>query len=348
MKYRYLGNSGLLVSRICLGTMTFGNPDWGCDGETAKQIVNTFVENGGNFIDTADMYSGGASEEMLGKALEAHSRDDLVIATKCWFRKRPTPNAKGLSRKHIIEACEASLKRIGLEYIDLYQLHGPDPYTPIEETMRSLDDLVRSGKVRYVGCSNFYAWQFVKANGVSERRNQERLISGQYMYNLIRRDVEREILPACEDQGMGLLCWSPLASGFLTGKYQGSETPAPETRIGKRIKIDFPRYWGEGTRSLIDELVKTAGALGKSPAQTALSWLLKDQRVTAAIIGARTVDQTAANAVCGDWDLPDEDRQRLTDMLPLEPGYPKDWMVLGFDPNIRGEEFPPNHIQRLP
>ncbi len=163
MKYRYLGNSGLLVSRICLGTMTFGMKDWGCDKATSIAITQRFIERGGNFIDTADMYSNGVSEEYVGAAVTNQNRDDLVIATKCWFRMGKSPNAKGLSRKHIIEAAHNSLRRLRTDYIDLYQLHGPDPHTPIEETLRAMDDLVAAGKVRYVGCSNFYAWQIVQS-----------------------------------------------------------------------------------------------------------------------------------------------------------------------------------------
>lgn len=348
MKYRYLGRSGLLVSRICLGTMTFGKSGWGCDGETAEQITDRFIQSGGNFVDTADMYGDGVSEKMLGKAIEKHNRDDMVISTKCWFRMRNTPNAKGLSRKHIMEACEDSLKRIGIDYIDLYHIHGPDPYTPIEETMRALDDLVRSGKVRYIGCSNFYSWQFVKANAINERRNLERFVSGQYMYNLIRRDVERDILPACDDQGMGFLCWSPMASGLLTGKYQGKEEPESNSRIGIRRDVDLPRYWNKESLALVDELVKTAQRLGKTPAQVALAWLLYDRRVAAVIIGARTVEQVVDNVVCGGWDLPEEDWKRLMDMLPLQLGYPKEWMEDFLRPNLKGEEFPPKNMQRLP
>ena len=211
MKFRYLGDSGLLVSRVCLGTMTFGMEGWGCDRATAVAITNKFIEAGGNFIDTADMYSQGVSEEMVGEAIQGHSRDDLVLATKCWFRMRPSPNAKGLSRKHILSAVDDSLRRLRTDYIDLYQMHGPDPFTPLEESMRAADDLVRSGKVRYLGCSNFFGWQMVKANAVADRLGFTRLISGQHMYNLLRRDIEREILGACADQGMGMLCWSPLA-----------------------------------------------------------------------------------------------------------------------------------------
>ena len=348
MKYRYLGDSGLLVSRICLGTMTFGNPDWGCDRNAAVEITHRFADLGGNFVDTADMYSGGVSEEMLGDAVRHLSRDELVIASKCWFRSGQSPNAKGLSRKHIIEACDASLKRMGIEYLDLYQIHGPDPYTPVEETMRALDDLVRSGKVRYIGCSNLFAWQLVKANGVAEKLGFERFVSGQYMYNLLRRDVERDVLPACDDQGMGLLCWSPLASGMLSGKYRGQDKPKEGTRIGHRASVDVPRYWSEESLRVIEEVIQTAQRFGKTPSQVALSWLVGDRRVAAAIIGARTVEQMTENTVCGDWDLPESERDKLSGIVPFRHGYPKEWMDLAFTGTFAGEEFAPRRKQRLP
>ena len=271
MKYRYLGRSGLLVSRVCLGTMTFGMKDWGCDEATSKAILDRFIDAGGNFIDTADLYSFGVSEEILGRVIKDHGRDDLVIATKCWFRMRPTPNAKGLSRKNICAAVDASLKRMDTDYIDLYQVHGPDPYTPVEETMRALDDLVRSGKVRYIGCSNYYAWQIVKANAVADQLHLERFISGQHMYSLCKRDVEREILPACADQGLGLMCWAPLASGFLTGKYQRGEDPGEGTRISYRTNIDIPRYFKDENFSLLDELRAVAAETGMTLSQVALA-----------------------------------------------------------------------------
>ena len=349
MKYRYLGHSGLLVSRVCLGTMTFGNSEWGCGKEDSVAVTRAFLDAGGNFIDSADMYSEGVSEEMLGAAIQGLPREDLVLATKCWFRSgRKGPNAKGLSRKHIIEACDASLRRMGIDYIDLYQVHGPDPHTPVDETMRALDDLVRTGRVRYIGCSNLYAWQILKANGTAERLGLERFISGQYMYNLIRRDVEREILPACEDQGMGLLCWSPLASGLLTGKYRGSDRPAEGTRIGIRAKVDMPRFWNEGSLSLVDRMADMAEELDKTIPQLGLSWLLRDRRVTSVIIGARTVTQTLDNLVSGDWDLPDNAWRELTDGLPLDLGYPKEWMDYTLPMTFGEEEFAPRWKQRLP
>jgi aryl-alcohol dehydrogenase-like predicted oxidoreductase len=237
---------------------------------------------------------------------------------------------------------------MGLDYIDLYQIHGPDPNTPMEETMRALDDLVRTGKVRYIGCSNLYAWQIMKANAISERQNLERFVSAQHMYSLIRRDVEREILPACDDQGMGLICWSPLASGMLTGKYRGQKTPKEGTRMGITSSTAIPRYWNEGSLKLVDRVCEIAEQNGKTPAQVSLSWLLGDRRVTAPIAGARTVEQIKDNVVSGDWDLPDDLRKELTDLLPLNLGYPKEWMGLTFAWTFGEEEFPNPYGQRLP
>ena len=346
MKYRYLGKSGLLVSRVCLGTMTFAAKDWGCDREAALGIVRSFLAKGGNFIDTADMYSAGVAEQWLGEAVKDSPRDSLVIASKCWFRTDPSPNARGLSRKHIIEACEASLRRLSMDYLDLYQVHGPDPFTPVEETMRALENLVQAGKVRYIGCSNLFAWQIVKMNAAAS--GGETFISGQYLYSLLRRDAEREVLPACDDQGMGLLCWSPLASGMLSGKYRGQATPDPASRIGTRAAIDIPRYWNDASFRVVDEVLAVAKEEGKSPSQVALSWLLGDQRVTAPILGIRTLDQLEDNCASGDWDLPEPQRKRLADVVPFQHGHPKEWMDTTF-PGSKGKpEFDPRHTQRLP
>ena len=337
MKYRYLGNSGLLVSRICLGTMTYGMKGWGCDEATSISITKRFVENGGNFIDTADMYSAGISEEFVGKALLDLSRDDLVVATKCWFRIGASVNGKGLSRKHIIEAANNSLRRLKTDYIDLFQMHGPDPHTPIEETLRAMDDLVKSGKVRYIGCSNFYAWQIVKANATADKHGLSKLISGQHLYNLLRRDVEREILPACEDQGLGLMCWSPLASGLLTGKYDTSRPPAADTRVGMRADIDLPRYWNSQSFQVIEAVKTLALETGKSPSQVALSWLLQDKRVTSVIVGSKRLDQVDDCMGAGDWDLSEEHYQRLCSVVPFVLGYPHEWIEVT-QGNLSGHE----------
>lgn len=338
MKYRYLGKSGLLVSRVCLGTMTFGMKGWGCDQATSEEITRQFVDAGGNFIDTADMYSLGASEEILGQAIKKYDRDDLVLATKCWFRMGLTPNAKGLSRKHILEAVEASLQRLGTDYIDLYQLHGPDPHTPLEESLRAMDDLVRCGKVRYIGCSNFYGWQIVKANMLAESLGLTKLISAQHLYNLLRRDVEREILPACVDQGLGLMCWSPLASGLLTGKYDQKSGPTSESRIGQRASIDVPRYWNESSFRIIDEVQAVATETEKSAAQVALAWLLHDTRVASVVIGSRSATQAQDGLVVGDWNLPEEYYKRLSNVVPFPAGYPAEWIDVTKS-NTLGDEF---------
>ncbi len=343
MKYRYLGDSGLLVSRICLGTMTFGQDKWGCDRDTSCAIVNKFVEGGGNFIDTADMYAGGDSERILGEAVRQHARDDLVLATKCWFRAGQSPNAMGLSRKHIFEALDASLSRMKLDHVDLYQIHGPDPFTPVEETMAALDDLVRSGKVRYIGCSNLFAWQMVRANGIAERLNLSRFCSGQYLYNLLRRDAERDILPACADQGVGLICWSPLGGGMLTGKYERGDGPPPDTRVGVRAEVDVPRYWREASFDVIDELKNVAEAHAKSLPQVALAWLLHDRRVTAVIVGARRTDQLDDTLLSGEWDLPDADHERLATVVPFDHGYPMEWMKIAVPNTFGRQEFGPEN-----
>ncbi len=328
--------------------MTFGNEEWGCDQNASQALVDAYIAAGGNFIDTADLYAGTRSETILGEALKGKDRDQLVIASKCWFPMNDTPNARGLSRKHIVEACEASLKRMGLDYIDLYQIHGPDPYTPIEETMGALNDLVTSGKVRYIGCSNLYAWQLVKANSAADQKDHARFISGQYLYNLIRRDIETEILPACADQGMGILCWSPLASGLLTGKYRGTEIPEPGSRFKELGHILNDRFiWNEALE-LVDMVCVIAEDVGKSPVTVALSWILKDFAVTSVLAGARSVDQLAPSLEAGEWDLPKEHCERLTAKLPCEHGYPCDWMKLCLLPNFSKTEPEPNRAQRFP
>lgn len=348
MKYRHLGRSGLLVSRICLGTMTFGNKEWGCDQETSSAIVDRFVEAGGNFIDTANMYSGGESEKMLGVALKNHSRDDLVIATKVWFPTSAAPTSRGLSRKHIVESCEKSLQRLGLDYIDLYQFHGPDPQTPIEESLRAADDLISAGKIRYLGCSNFYGWQISRANGIAALKDYEPLVSAQHLYNMVRRDIEREVLPACDAEGLGMICWSPLAAGMLSGKYRGADKPDAKSRLGIQAAITLPRYWFDDALKMIDVLVETADELGKTPSQVALSWLFGDRCITAAIIGARNADQVVENLEAGDFDLPEEAYRKLTDTMPLKLGYPYEWMSGNFASTFGKAEHDPQHMERLP
>jgi aryl-alcohol dehydrogenase-like predicted oxidoreductase len=348
MKYRYLGRSGLLVSRICLGTMTFGNTEWGCDLDTSRAIVNAFIEGGGNFIDTADAYVNGESERILAAILKDHKRDDLVIATKGFFPTGDAVTARGLSRKHIVEACEASLKRLNMDYVDLYQFHGPDPYTPIEETLRAADDLISAGKVRYIGCSNFYAWQISRAQGVAALNGYEKMISAQHLYNLVRRDLEREILPAGAAEGMGMICWSPLAAGMLSGKYRGQNKPPEGTRHGQQAKILEERYWFDEGLRVVEALVKVAERIGKTPSQVALSWLFGDARVTAAIVGARRAEQLTENLVSGDFDLDADVRQELSDAVGFRLGYPYEWTAVNGMPALTKGEQEPAHMVRIP
>jgi aryl-alcohol dehydrogenase-like predicted oxidoreductase len=327
MKYRYLGKSGLKVSRVCLGTMTFGQENWGCDKETSIKIIDKFIDYGGNFIDTADMYSNGLSEEIIGIAIK-NKRDKVVLATKCYFPTGDSPTSKGLSRKHIYEACDASLRKLKTDYIDLYQTHGPDYLTPMEETMKTLDVLVRQGKVRYIGCSNLHGWQIVKANGISAIYNLEKYISAQHLYNIIMRDVEREVIPAVEDQGMGLICWSPLASGMLSGKYKRSDKPPSGSRMEHRAEFDVPRYWHNRGFKIVDAVKKEAKKLGWTPAQVSLSWLLYNKNVTAVIIGARQPEQIEDTIKVGELDIPEEVWKRIDKVSHFEPGYPKSWFEL--------------------
>jgi aryl-alcohol dehydrogenase-like predicted oxidoreductase len=306
MKYRLLGSSGLMVSRISLGTMTFGAKDWGCDEREAHLIMKRYIDSGGNFLDCADVYAGGKTEEILGTFLPGIPRDRIILASKCYFPMGNEPNSCGLSRKHIMSSCESSLKRMKTDYIDLYYIHGPDPVTPLEETMRALEDLVRQGKVRYLGCSNLFAWQMVKANGISERMNLEKLVVGQYLYNLIHREPEREIIPAALDQGLGIVCYSPLGGGLLTGKYKGMTEPARGTRLSFRTQVDGPRFWhskGFKTAEILEEVSLKSGI---PMHQLAIAWPLKRRFVASVIIGAKSQEQLERNMEMGDWDIPEE------------------------------------------
>lgn len=306
MKYRYLGSSGLLVSRISLGTMTFGTADWGCDEQESHAVIKKYLDAGGNVLDCADVYAGGKAEKIVGNFLPQVNRDEVIIASKCYFPMGTTPNSYGVSRKHVLASCEASLKRLQTDYIDLYYVHGPDPVSPLEETMRALDDLVRQGKVRYLACSNMFGWQIAKANGIAARMNLEHLIAGQYLYNLIHREPEREIIPAARDHGMGLCCYSPLAGGLLTGKYKNMTAPAPGTRLSFRTQVDGPRFWhpqGFKTAEILEQVSLDSGI---PMPKLAIAWPLKHRFVTSVIIGARNHEQLTANMEMGDWDVPDD------------------------------------------
>lgn len=324
MKYRYLGNSGLAVSTVCLGTSTFGQKEWGCNESNSKAILNAFTELGGNFIDTADQYAETASEQIIGNWLNSQKREELVIATKCFFKTSSDINSRGLSRKHIISACDASLKRLQTDYIDLYQIHNPDPQTPLEETLAALDFLVQQGKVRYTGCSNYPAWKLMKASCISKQRGSAHFISGQYLYNLLKRDVEIEVMPACNDIGMKLLCWSPLSGGMLTGKYIDSDKPQEGTRLALRSDLSKDRYklWYEKSLDIVNNVTKIANKHGSTPTIISLAWLLKREIVASVIVGANNIDQIIENCKAGEWKIPDEEWNFLEKLSKINYGYP--------------------------
>jgi aryl-alcohol dehydrogenase-like predicted oxidoreductase len=325
MEHRQLGASGLRVSALTLGTMTFGGSGnfanvGRTDVEGARRQIDLCLEAGVTLIDTADVYSDGASEEILGQAL-AGRRDDVLIATKVRFPMGPGPNDAGLSRHNVIEGCEASLRRLGTDHIDLYQVHEWDGHTPIEETLAALEHLLDAGKVRYVGCSNYTAWQMVKALGVAELRGLPRFVSTQVYYSLQERTLEFEILPACLDQGVGVLVWSPLAGGLLSGKFRrGQEGPA-----GSRQLTDWgepPVYDQDKLYDTIDVLVEVAEGHGVSAAQVALAWLLRRPGISTVIVGARTDEQLADNLRAAELELGDEELRRLDEVSRPPLPYP--------------------------
>lgn len=326
MEYRFLGKTGLKVSELCLGSMTFGRE---ADEETSWRILDRFVEAGGNFIDTADVYSQGVSEEIVGRWMKDKRREDLIIATKVRFPMGDGPNDVGLSRKHILAAVEASLRRLNTDYIDLYQVHAWDDATPLEETLSTLDDLVRSGKVRYIGASNFSGWQLQKAIDISKQMGWEPFRCLQPLYNLLDRSTEWELIPVCINEGVGVIPWSPLRGGWLTGKYRRGMEKPPE---GTRVKVaeeqgwseSWSRYNNERTWRVIDELLAVAEEIGKTPAQVAINWLLRQPGVTAPIIGVRNLEQLEDNLGASGWALSEEHVKRLSEVSAVELPYPYD------------------------
>lgn len=327
MQYRQLGRSGLRVSSLALGTMTFGGEGiFAVAGTTqtseAKRHVDMAVDAGVNLIDTADVYSGGMAEEIVGRVI-AGRRDRLLISTKVRFPTGVGPNDAGLSRHHIIESCEASLRRLGTDHIDLYQVHEWDGQTPLDETLSALDHLVQSGKVRYVGCSNYAAWQMVRAVGLSDSRGLSRFVSTQVYYSLQERSIEHEIMPACIDQGIGILIWSPLAGGLLSGKYRRDQvTPAGSRHLDERWP-EPPIYDREGLYDSIEVLVDVAEELSASPAQVALAWLLQRPGVTSVIVGARTENQLATNLESAELEIPADALERLERVSRPNLQYPR-------------------------
>ena len=329
MKYNFLGNTGLKVSELCLGTMTFGGKGyWSTIGQLQQHAVDDIMkrafEAGINFIDTANVYSEGLSEELTGKAIRnlGLKRDDLIIATKVRGKMGDGPNEIGLSRKHIMQQVDESLKRMNIDYIDLYQIHGYDALTPIEDTIRSLDDLVKGGKIRYIGCSNLAAWQLMKALAFSVYHNLAKFVSLQAYYTIAGRDLERELIPLLNDQKVGLMVWSPLAGGFLSGKYSRHKNPED----ARRINFDFPPVHKEKAFNIIDVMEPIAQSKNASVAQIALAWLLHQPSVSSVIIGAKNNDQLEDNLKAVDIVLTEEELQQMNDVSKLTPEYPA-WML---------------------
>ena len=296
MKMRKMGRTGLVVSEVCLGTMTFGAQ---CDERTSIAIMDKAQSWGVNFFDTADVYplppkieTAGRTEEIAGRWMK-EKRRQFVLATKCRFAVGPGPNDVGLSRKHILAAVDASLQRLQTDYIDLYQVHAPDPLTPLDETLRALDDLVHSGKVRYIGCSNFGAWQLARALWLSDRMNLARFDCLQPRYNLLYREVEAEVLPLCRDEGVGVIVYNPLAGGLLTGKYKKGQTPVEGTRftLGKSGDLYRERYWQESHLDAVESLQLFLQKRSKPLIQAALAWVLAQEGITSAIVGATRPEQ---------------------------------------------------------
>ncbi len=324
MNYRNMGKTGLQVSELCLGAMTFGRE---ADEPTSIRMLDRFVELGGNFIDTANVYSTGGSEELLGRWLKGKKRDDFVLATKVRFNMGERPNDQGLSRKHILAAVEASLRRLQTDYIDLYQVHMWDAATPIEETLQTLDGLVKAGKVRYIGASNFAAWHLQKAVDLSRQNGWEQFSCLQPLYNLLDRETEWELIPICQNEGLGVIPWSPLRGGWLAGKYhRGMSAPLEGTRVKQATEQNWSESWekydNEHTWGTLDALFAIAEETGKSPAQVALNWVVNRPGITAPIIGARSMAQFEDNMGAIGWSLSAEQLQRLNAASEKPLPYP--------------------------
>ncbi len=324
MEFRYMGRTGLKVSELCLGAMTFGRE---ADEATSFAMMDRFVAAGGNFIDTADVYSQGVSEAVVGRWLQSQPRDQIVIATKARFSMGEGPNRVGLSRKHLLHAVEDSLRRLGTDYLDLYQVHCWDPGTPLEETLSTLNQLVLQGKVRYIGVSNFKAYQLQKAIDLSRANGWEVMACLQPLYNLLDRTIEWELVEVCQNEGLGIIPWSPLRGGWLTGRYRrGMELPQDDSRVAQASRHNWSESWtgynNERTWQVIETLVKVAEDLGKSPAAVALNWVKDRPGVTAPIIGARNMAQLDGNLASVGWTLDADYRQRLDEVSDLAAPYP--------------------------
>ena len=318
MHYRTMGRTGLKVSEVCLGTMTFGH---GTDEAESRKIVDLAFEAGINFFDTANTYGDGESEVLLGKALKGRRRE-AVVATKFFNPFGPGPNDSGMSRVHIMNAVEDSLRRLGTDHLDLYYIHHVDTQTPLEEMLRTLDDLVRQGKVRYTACSNYEAWRLMEALWISDSEGWTRFDCYQPQYSLVVRDIEEELIPVCQLKGLGVVVWSPLGGGFLSGKYR----PGERSVAGSRSEEGWAypqRYFAPSADDSLAALLEVAEAMERSPAQIALRWVLEQPAITSVIIGARTVEQARDNMLAGSFALEGEHLQRLNAVSDLPPRYPR-------------------------
>ncbi|MFI8184300.1 aldo/keto reductase [Actinacidiphila glaucinigra] len=337
MKYRLLGRTGVWVSEISLGAMTFGGKDhpvYGTHGalgqEDVDRVVGAALDAGINFLDTADVYADGESEELLGRAV-GRRRRDVVLATKLLAPVGPGPNDQGLSRLHVTRALDDSLRRLGTDYIDLYQIHNHDHLTPLEETLSALDDAVRQGKVRYIGCSNLAAWQISKALGISALHHQAAFVANQTHYSLVARDAEHELVPLAEDAGLGLTVWQPLAGGFLTGKFdRGGATTEPDSRRA-RNGFDFVPFDEDRGFAVLDVVRAVAARHEVGPARVALAWLLAQRAVTSVIVGVRTVEQLADNVAAVALTLTEQDLAELDEVSRPPALYPH-WIQQWFAP----------------
>lgn len=329
MRMRRLGSTGLKVSEICLGTMTFGHQ---CDEETSFAIMDKAAEHGVTFFDTADVYpvppspdTAGSTEEIVGSWLQGQ-RDKFVLATKCRLRVGYGVNDEGLSRVHIMRAVEDSLRRLKTDYIDLYQAHSPDPETPLEETLRAFDDLVRHGKVRYIGCSNYAAWQVALGLGISEKFNLAKFVSVQPRYNLLYREVETELFPFCMDQGIGIICYNPLAGGMLTGKYRGETDPSNGTRFalgGATGQLYRERYWHQAQFDAVERLGQFCDSHGKTMAQLAIAWVLAQPAITSAIVGASKPEQLTHTLTAVNYAIDAQELEICNDLWLSIPRPPQ-------------------------
>ncbi len=323
MEYHFMGRTGLKVSELCMGTQTFG---WVTEEPLAHHMADAFVEAGGNFFDTSNIYNKGLSETMLGNWLKSRgNRSQLVIATKVFFPTGGGPNDTGLSRKHIFDQIEGSLRRLQTDYVDLYQTHCWDASTPLDETLRALDDLVRAGKVRYLGASNYTASQLTRAIMLGDTHGWARFDCLQPEYSLLVRSTEWELLPLCREEGIGVIAWSPLAGGWLTGKYRRDQPPPPDSRVGRADRWDdLPEQReNEHTWQIVEALLEIARVRGKTPSQVAINWVLQQPGVTAPIFGARTMAQLQDNLGSTGWKLMDEeiDCLKASSAIPLPSPY---------------------------